>query len=331
MLDLSIIIPIYNTPIDTLERCLESVKTLAVSNYEVLLIDDGSQPSVGNFCKNYVSNNDAYRYFYKENGGVSSARNTGLSYAQGRYITFLDADDTLLGQVFTAERLNNNYDLVIFDLELIENSAAVWHAFDRESGLLPTEDLLRALIASKSINGPVGKLYKHQIIVDNNILFDPSFINGEDWDFVCRYSLFVNTVYYCSECSYRYYRDGNTSKSRIDRFPDVVLSNVIAMYDKKQQILDRTFSCTPDSAQLHSTAAVLLIEGLFNSAAELHILRKLTKERKTLILETCRRAAMKLLPTSPKKTRMKHWILQHCFFLVYPLAYMREFYLKHKH
>lgn len=331
MLDLSVIIPIYNTPIDALERCMESVKTLQIPNYEVLLIDDGSQAPVGEFCKEYVKNNPAYRYLHKENGGVSSARNLGLSSAEGRYITFLDADDTLIGEAFSLELLDKDYDLTLFDLELIENSTTIWHAFQREAGLLPVEDLLRTLIASKSINGPVGKLYKRQIIADHVLRFDQNFITGEDWDFVCRYSLLVQSVYYCKECCYRYYRDGNTSKSRINRFPDVILENIIAMYDKKQDALDQALSHCDDRAQLHSTAAVFLIEDLFNSAAELHILKKLTKARKQTIIDACGRAATKLLPAASKKTKIKNWILHHCFPLVYPLAHMRELYLKYKH
>lgn len=330
MLDLSVIVPIYNTPLEALKQCFQSIGSLPISNYEVLLIDDGSGPAVGEFCNAFVSETPRFRYIYKENGGVSSARNLGLSLAQGRYITFLDADDALLGEVFTSEIMEKDQDLVIFDLQLVENSTAVWSAFNRPSGDIAVEDLLRTIVADKSLNGPVGKLYKRELIADNNILFDETFVNGEDWDFVCRYCMLVKSVYYEKACCYSYFRDGGTSKSRINRFPDVVLSNVIAMYDKKVVVIDAHLGHCADKDALHSTAAAMLIEALFNSAAELYILKKLTPERKKLIVDTCTRAAEKLLPDASKKTKIKYSVLKKCFFCVYPLAHMREFYLKHK-
>lgn len=92
MIDVSIIIPIYNRA-KTLNACIESVLQLDYSNYEVVLVDDGSTDESASICKDFCKRYANISYFYKENGGVSSARNLGLSKSNGKWVTFVDSDD----------------------------------------------------------------------------------------------------------------------------------------------------------------------------------------------------------------------------------------------
>lgn len=87
----SIIIPIYNVE-KYLRRCIESVVLQNYSDFEVLLINDGSPDNSEKICEEYFYD-DRIKYIKKDNGGLSSARNMGLDYAQGKYILFLDSDD----------------------------------------------------------------------------------------------------------------------------------------------------------------------------------------------------------------------------------------------
>ena len=89
---ISIIVPIYNTE-KYLHECLDSIINQTYANFEVLLVNDGSTDSSGIICQEYVKNDSRFRYFEKENGGVSSARNLGLERSEGVYITFIDSDD----------------------------------------------------------------------------------------------------------------------------------------------------------------------------------------------------------------------------------------------
>ena len=90
----SCIIPVYNTE-KYLPRCIESVLAQTFVDWELLLIDDGSTDASGSICDEYAAKDERIRVFHKENGGISSARNVGLNYAQGEWIFFVDSDDSL--------------------------------------------------------------------------------------------------------------------------------------------------------------------------------------------------------------------------------------------
>lgn len=91
---ISIIVPIYNSSA-TLDMCLSSLEKQTYRNFEVLLINDGSPDDSAEKCRKYVDRDDRFRYHYKENGGLSDARNAGLDRVRGEYIMFVDSDDAL--------------------------------------------------------------------------------------------------------------------------------------------------------------------------------------------------------------------------------------------
>ncbi len=92
---LSIIIPVYNAE-DYLDRCLDSIYEQSFPSYEVILVDDGSTDSSPLICDRYSATDPRFRTVHKGNGGVSSARNSGINLAKGEYLMFVDSDDALL-------------------------------------------------------------------------------------------------------------------------------------------------------------------------------------------------------------------------------------------
>lgn len=91
---ISVIVPVFNSE-QYLEDCITSVIRQSYKNLELLLIDDGSTDNSGEICDSFSSKDSRIRVIHKKNGGVSSARNIGLDYAQGELISFLDSDDML--------------------------------------------------------------------------------------------------------------------------------------------------------------------------------------------------------------------------------------------
>lgn len=94
MTDISVIIPVYNTE-KYLEKCVLSVLEGGVENIEILLIDDGSDDGSGHLCDRLAEKSGKIKVFHKENGGLSSSRNLGISKAKGKYLCFIDSDDFL--------------------------------------------------------------------------------------------------------------------------------------------------------------------------------------------------------------------------------------------
>lgn len=92
---ISIIIPVYNVE-QYLHRCVNSILLQTFTDWELLLIDDGSTDRSGELCDEYAKKENSISVFHKINGGVSSARNLGLDKAQGEWVTFIDADDYIL-------------------------------------------------------------------------------------------------------------------------------------------------------------------------------------------------------------------------------------------
>ncbi len=92
MPQISIIVPVYNIE-KYFHRCVDSILSQTFTDFELLLINDGSNDNSGAICDEYAAKDARIRVFHKENGGVSSARNLGLDNAKGEWITFVDSDD----------------------------------------------------------------------------------------------------------------------------------------------------------------------------------------------------------------------------------------------
>lgn len=121
---ISIIVPIYNVE-NYLRQCLDSIMSQTYQNFECLLINDGSPDNSADICREYVSKDSRFRYFEKENGGLSDARNHGIRQSKGAYLTFVDSDDWL--DSYYIETL---YDIMIKHKSDV--SIACYGAYDEE-------------------------------------------------------------------------------------------------------------------------------------------------------------------------------------------------------
>lgn len=126
MSEVSVIVPVYNTE-KYLERCLNSILNQTYSDYEIILVNDGSKDNSLEICNNYKSKHNNIIVIDKENGGLSSARNAGIEIAKGKYITFIDSDDyiapTMIEDLHN-EITNSGSDIVITKYKEVEDSKA---------------------------------------------------------------------------------------------------------------------------------------------------------------------------------------------------------------
>lgn len=117
---ISIIVPVYNAE-KTLNRCVDSILLQPFTDWELLLIDDGSKDSSGDICDEYARKDPRIKVFHKENGGVSSARNVGLDNAKGEWITFVNSDDWIVNNALDIDYDEVNEDLLLFSYYLISS------------------------------------------------------------------------------------------------------------------------------------------------------------------------------------------------------------------
>ena len=185
-MELSIIIPVYNV-VKWLERCVLSVVSQGLVDYEVILVDDGSTDTSGEICDEYAERDSRIRVFHKENGGVSSARNWGLDKAIGEYIMFVDSDDYMLSgmlEVMLSTLKAKSADLVVCGTT--ETGGGYWRPIaDVDYSINQLKENFVSLLHTELLSPPWNKIYKKEIIGSNRFCEDISF--GEDLLFNIQY------------------------------------------------------------------------------------------------------------------------------------------------
>ena len=233
----SFIIPIFNNTALQLQRCLISLKKINDSK-EILVIDDGSSKKNGQEYKK-MSMKYGASYFYKNNGGVSSARNFGLRKATGSYVTFIDADDECNVSSFNIpDKISNTYDVYIYSVRVVTNDKTKIYSLGDKDKECNIYDLKTLLLKDGIMNWSVAKLYLKSFLQENNIKFNENIISGEDWNFVKQVIQKDPKIYYINNIFYTYYLNYETSKERVLRKPQQSFDNVVRMFKGRSQILD---------------------------------------------------------------------------------------------
>ena len=195
----SIIVPVYNAE-QYLLQCLDSIVSQSNSNWEAILVDDGSTDGSFQICKTFAENDKRFRVFHKTNGGVSSARNYGINHARGEWITFVDADDLIPVDYLPIE-FNSRVDLYLTNIKFFPDSINTMRI---EPCVIQDNDY-QSFIENNArwvvLISVCSKIIRRKIIVDNEISFDTRFSLGEDTLFdlqILRYcrSLIVTDSYY---------------------------------------------------------------------------------------------------------------------------------------
>jgi len=204
---ISIIVPVYKAE-KYIHRCIDSILAQSHTDFELLLIDDGSPDNCGAMCDEYAAQDGRVRVFHKENGGVSSARNLGLDNAQGEYITFCDADDYVSEDWLAAYSgaIANNVDLAIQGYYAIDGNNTVEKQLQPHSG--NSIEAKRQLITSLMSQGMYGylwvKLFRRAIIEEHAIRFDSQSTFREDEQFFSRCLEYTSSFIYTDRVGYYY-------------------------------------------------------------------------------------------------------------------------------
>lgn len=207
---ISVIVPVYNTE-KYLHRCIDSILAQTFTDFELLLIDDGSKDNSGTICDEYAAKDSRVRVFHKKNGGVSSARNLGLDNASGEWVTFVDSDDWI-GKTMYQEMYENviheKADIAYCDINMVfSNLERSWKAAKFDSSKV---QFLNNFIASEWTS-LCNILVKRRLFTENQIKNPEDFKFAEDYHVATRLMYFAKRVCYVSKPLYCYNRINESS------------------------------------------------------------------------------------------------------------------------
>lgn len=199
----SVIVPCFNAS-KTIRKCVESIFSQVYTNWELILVDDGSTDNTAEICSQIAEIDSRVKFIRKKNGGVSSARNVGLKHVTGDYVLFLDSDDYLSEECFCAID-NKNVDILFFGILLFSDNGKVEKWSDVPN--LVIEDVndrqmfIKEYLVTDLFRSPCGKFFREDKI--KNFSFNENMKLGEDTDFVirvvndCNSFESVSNYYYC--------------------------------------------------------------------------------------------------------------------------------------
>ncbi len=203
---ISVIIPVYNVE-KYLERCLESVVAQSYHSIEVILVNDGSTDESPRICDEWSKKDSRIKAFHKENGGASSARNTAISNLseESKYIIFIDSDDYIYPN--TIELL---YEAVTLDnYDFVSN-----YSCEQTIELKKDYELFLKYITSVYSYGPVEKIYRTDLIKDNDLKFNVELKTAEDTLFIRQYLKYCQKIQLINEKLYFYFQENANSLTK---------------------------------------------------------------------------------------------------------------------
>ena len=205
---LSIIVPIYKTE-PYLDACVKSIQAQTIQDWEMILVDDGSPDRCPEMCDQYAANDNRIQVIHQENGGLSKARNSGISVAQGKYIAFVDSDDDIAPDTYQGNialmETHPDVDVVQFPAKRIGWGDQFYH----EPGFFRGK---KELIINNYKDSPIDntvcmKIFRRELF--DTIRFREGHVH-EDKTFVLQMLQHINVLYISDIGCYNYYRRENS-------------------------------------------------------------------------------------------------------------------------
>lgn len=214
---ISIIVPVYNAE-KQISKCIESIISQTYSNWELILVNDGSQDNSRSVCNFFAQKDNRIKVINKINGGASSARNAGIKISQGKYICFIDSDDYVgnkyIEDLITPYIQGSNTIIICGMTILVKNTKSYFTYNDCEI----RDNLFESLSKTSFFQhgGPTSKLYLRSIIETNNIYFDEKLCNYEDLIFNLSYIEHIDRIIYSSSTQYVYVTDNSNQSHKLN-------------------------------------------------------------------------------------------------------------------
>lgn len=259
---ISIIIPVYNAE-KYLRRCIESVLSQSFTEFELILVDDGSKDKSPQICDEYESRDTRVRVIHKANGGVSAARNDGLDIAKGEYVTFIDSDDWVEREYLETLSNYRNYDIVFFSHRMIyEDGYTSEFKFEAKEGdrqnIWEIVASLRKNAAGLNFYGYTwNKMLCRDIIEKYKIRFTEGLRISEDEVYTLDYCTHAKSIKVLPLCLYNYRVLGTgltATKNSADEYKKLADSYLAILNRENNNSIDKVY--IPVIAETIYTAAM---------------------------------------------------------------------------
>lgn len=309
----SIIMPVYNAE-HFLAESIESALNQTYDRFELLLVNDGSSDRSGELCDRYAALDPRVRVIHQENRGPSAARNAGIEFSSGKYLQFLDADDSLdllATETLVKAAVEHGTDLVICSFRSVITSGEGNQVTGRPL-VLPVGVKRRAeflssfysLLESGALVPVFNKLYRTDIVWDNAIEFKVAWSMGEDAAFNLDYIRYAESISLISEELYNYRIDNLESLTKNLKFDYLLglldrndnLRKVLTELDVFEFNKDRYFSAAMNS--IHAGLIKITAVELVPRRDVVEQLRRLLRDERVIEYAACAprsRAAIELL------------------------------------
>jgi len=231
---ISVIIPAYNAQ-EFIDKCLASIENQTFNDFEVVIINDGSEDNTLEIINKYVGKDERFNCYTKENGGQAIARNFAIDKAAGEYITFVDADDyiseTMLEKLYS-KIAEDNSEICVCNLKTFGKEEKIIKKFEQKSN----NDKKNMIISDP---GPTGYLIKKSIMVDNEIYFLENHVY-EDLAIIPVLGIVINKISRIDEELYFYLvHAGSTMKQENynEKLEDIfdAISHLYKAFEKRDQ------------------------------------------------------------------------------------------------
>ena len=213
----SIIVPVYNVE-PYLKRCINSILKQRLSDFECILIDDGSTDKSGEICDEYARLDPRIHVIHSENRGVSAARNLGLERASGEYIVFVDSDDWI-GEKYLQDLTGSEADYYCESFFICDENEKIEKEFKLNINNLKTIDkeIIISILKAGAARNACSKRFKSDIIRKGNVRFDEGIVYSEDTLFIIDYLFHCENAVFDNISNYYYvrYRSRTTLSNRI--------------------------------------------------------------------------------------------------------------------
>lgn len=250
----SVIIPVYNT-CELVRRAVVSVLEQDAEDLEVILVDDGSTDESAEICDSIAAEDARVLAVHQENMGVSAARNTGLKYASGEYVMFMDSDDRLREGALAALE-PSGCDLSIGGFAKISDGLEIESFVPSEEGefqgIFAMDGFFNAVLDSRHcylVNSACFKMFRRDIIEKYSLQFMPGLDFAEDKLFVFSYLTHITSAKTVSSVVYDYIIQDVSLSSNM--FSDRHISNILKMLDSYSLVLGKLCAKYPGNARIN--------------------------------------------------------------------------------